>query len=365
MKVCFISFFAYPLFNEKGGVVFGGAEVQLYNLAKYLVHDHKVIFIVGNFGQEKEEEVENIKILRSVKIGSEYGILEKVKSIFIQLSVMKKSNADIFVKRAAGPEVGIIAAYCRIFRKKFIYMTAHEIDCSGEYKRSNWLLGLLYEFGLKRADMVITQNNDHKKMLKDKYNIEAGVLFSGYDIPQMRTKLGDYILWVARLDEWKQPEVFFKLARSLPNESFVMIAPFSRDIKYAKKIQDDAGKIKNIKFIPGVSFSEVDRYFQSAKIFVNTSRYEGFPNTFAQAIMHGVPLVSFAVNPDNFIEKNSVGFCAENDFTAMKNYVNILLKDKKMHASASMNAYRYAKKNHSMQEIYPKFLRILRKVYEK
>lgn len=361
MKICLVSFFAYPIFNPKCKVTFGGAEVQLFNLAQKMSSEHEVTFIVGNFGQKKEEKINNIRILRSVRLGYKYGILEKIKSVCVQLFAMKRSGADIFVKRAAGPEVGIVASYCMIFQKKFVYMTAHEIDCSGEYKKNNWLLGLLYEFGLKHADVVITQNNDHKKLLKNNYNINATILSSGYDIPQMRVKAGDYIVWVARLDEWKRPEIFLDLALSFPNENFIMVAPFSGDTDYAKKIQDDALKIVNIKFIPGVNFSEIDQYFQSAKIFVNTSKYEGFPNTFVQATMHGVPIVSLDVNPDSFIEKNNIGFCAKNDVSAMNEYIDKLLKDQKFYNSIAANAYEYAKKNHDIQEVYAKFLNIIKK----
>lgn len=362
MKVCLVSFFAYPLFNPKYGVIFGGAEVQLFNLSQELSSDHEVSFIVGDFGQNIFESYNGINVISSVVLGEKYGFLKKIKSAIIQIIAMRKSGADIFIKRAAGPEVGIIAFYCKLFHKKFIYMTAHEIDCSGEYKRKNWLLGLLYEFGLKHADIVITQNTDHKKMLMDNYDIDADILPSGYDIPQMRTEAGDYILWVARLDDWKQPEIFIKLARLFPNENFVMVAPFSGDKDYAEKIKIDAEKIKNIKFIPGVNFSGIDQYFKFAKLFVNTSRYEGFPNTFVQAAMHGVPIISLNVNPDNLIEKNNIGFCANNDFMEMKKYTELLLKDQGMYNTVSANAYKYAKKNHDIQEVYSKFINILKKL---
>ena len=39
LRVCFVNFFAYPLFNPAAGTSFGGAELQLYTLATELARD--------------------------------------------------------------------------------------------------------------------------------------------------------------------------------------------------------------------------------------------------------------------------------------------------------------------------------------
>ena len=50
INLCFISFLAYPLFNEKANVVFGGAEIAAYNLARNLEKSGKydITFYVGD-----------------------------------------------------------------------------------------------------------------------------------------------------------------------------------------------------------------------------------------------------------------------------------------------------------------------------
>ena len=40
-----------------------------------------------------------------------------------------------------------------------------------------------------------------------------------------------------------------------------------------------------------------------SKILINTSSFEGFPNTFVQAWANGVPVISLKVDPDNIIKK--------------------------------------------------------------
>ena len=90
-----------------------------------------------------------------------------------------------------------------------------------------------------------------------------------------------------------------------------MIAlPLKSHKDYAEKIYTTASKIKNIKIIDFVDFHKIDEYFKKARVFVNSSIEEGFPNTFIQACKNKTPIVSLDVNPDNFIDNHEVGvFC--------------------------------------------------------
>jgi glycosyltransferase involved in cell wall biosynthesis len=353
MKICFISLFSYTLFNKEANVLFGGSEVQLYNIGCELAKNSgiKVSFIVGNFGQNKIEFNGNVRIIRSIKVKNRASIFSKIFSVILQFYYLRKVNADVYVKRAAGPEVFFIALYSRILSRKFIYMTAHEIDCSGEYIRKNGIAGMLYKLGLKWSNVVITQTKEQCRMLKEKHDIDSIVMRSGYYIPEKNThKKEEFILWVARLENWKCPDIFIEIAKKFPKERFVMIAPISSDKIYAENIKREAIK-NNIEFIPGLSLAEVDNYFKNAKLFVNTSAYEGFPNTFIQASMHGVPILSMGVNPDNIINEYGIGFFANNNFQKLIGFIDEILTNKAMYEKISDNAYAYAKNNHNIEAL--------------
>jgi len=93
-----------------------------------------------------------------------------------------------------------------------------------------------------------------------------------------------FILWVGRAVKRKIPEIFLKLAQKLPNEKFIVILNKSVDGKYWVRNFNQAKKIDNVQFIEFIIFLKLILTLKTAKIFINTSLYEGFLNTFIQSL---------------------------------------------------------------------------------
>jgi glycosyltransferase involved in cell wall biosynthesis len=198
-------------------------------------------------------------------------------------------------------------------------------------------------------------------MLKNNFGINAFVFKSGYEILSGKYNGNkNFILWVARLDNWKQPEIFIELSTYFPNEKFIMISPQASDIKYTKRIRGLASECRNIEFISQVPFHEINEYFAKAKIFINTSKNEGFPNTFIQSAMNATPIISLNVNPDNFLEKYGCGFCSNGSFDDMLDKMKEILNNNSEWNKLSENAYNYAKENHDVSKITNDLLKVIK-----
>ena len=350
-KICFIDWFAYPLFNARSKIVFGGAQIQLYFLAKELARNKrfKIIFLTDNKKNNRQETFGAIQVnqLLLASLGNYW-------QFFIQLlGQLNMICADVYIQRAASAETGLIALVCRMLEKRFIFMVAHEQDINGDFVKRNGWRGKLFLLGLKLADKIICQTKKQQSYLAEQYRNKSVVVASGFPLklqPGDRVRK-EGVLWVARAEDWKQPEMFIRLAQKFPQEKFTMICPpAENNPNYFKIIETKAQKIPNLKFIPWVPFNRIDSYFRKAKIFVSTSFSEGFPNTFIQAWQNLVPVISYKVNPDKIIDKHRLGFCANGDEGQMEKLLKKVLKNNQLRRQLAVNSYNYVRQYHDLKK---------------
>jgi len=360
-KICFVSFFAYSLFNSKYSSNHGGAEVQLYLLAKELAkkQQYDVRFVVGDFGQPKYEQYKQVHLIKAFPLIRNQ--FKYITGIYYQLTfflTLIRTNCDVYLQRAAGFETGLVALYCKLFHKKFIYMVASSIDVDKGFQKINPLANIFYEFGLKNATSIIAQNKDQQELLEQNYHLKSTVIKNSFPIPLHSSNIKKtYVLWVGTSQALKQPQIFLNLAKSLPQYHFTIIIP-KHDPDLWNNIFEQSKKIPNLHFIEKVPLSQINRYYAKAKLFINTSTFEGFPNTFVQATMNGTPIISLNVNPDNFLNKYKCGYCAIGDFTKLVNYTKVLLNNKTIYKKFSQNAYKYALNNHNIDRNIQKLIQL-------
>lgn len=354
IRVCLVSVNSYPLFNEECTAPFGGAEVQVYLLAKSLAQDanYKVVVIVGDFGQPDVEYRNNAKL---VKVHSRKGgITGKLLAPVKFLQVIGKINPDVIIQRASGPETGICAFYSRRKKKHFIYSVASDAEMVGKSVASKHpLYKHLYEYGVKRADKIVVQSARQLQELsllsKDLYT-RASVINNSIEITADSGEKRQHILWVGRGHSVKRPQLFISLARGFPEEKFVMVMPVSYENEEMKRIEKQAENEANIHFISRVDYHASQSLYNNAKMLVNTSSTEGFPNTFLQAGIASIPIVSLIVDPDSFIEKNGCGYVCGDDLSNLGERVRYYLDNADALKSAGINCHDYILKHHDIRE---------------
>ena len=350
IKICFISPKAYQVFNPKIKTTFGGAEVQMSLLSKEFAKNKKidVNFIVADYGQEKLEYFNGVKVWKSINFKTNI-----FKQIFVFLKVFRGIDATIHIQRSLSPFSGIIAIICSLQKKKFVYMMSHDSESDLTHALfDSWIGGKLARITFRKANLVIAQNDYQKTNLKKNFNIYATLIKSGHEIPEQNLKPREYILWVARSEKWKRPEVLFEIAKRFPDEEFVMISqPATNEPEYSIKIQDKANQIKNIKFIPFVPFEKICEPYSKAKLFLCTSKQEGFANTYIDASRNSVPILSLNVNPNNIFENYQMGYCAKGDLDKLCEKINLILDNQQVLERMGQNAYQYAHKNHNIEVV--------------
>lgn len=297
LSICFVSPFTYPLLAASSSIEHvGGAELQQAILAKALAKEgYDVSMICLDYGQESEQIIEGVKVYRAYNPKDGLPVIRffypRLTSI---VSCMEKANADIYYQRCSGMLTGIVAKYCKSNNKKFIFAGASNDDfAENSPKLTNKKDKFLYQYGLRRVSQVFVQNEEQKELLAKNYTLGAEVVNNAYDVPaDAKNDKAGYILWVSTIREVKRPELFLELVRSLPQFQFKMVGG-PGDKELYKKIKKMAIELDNLEFMGFVPFTQVEEHYNHARLVINTSTVEGFPNAFLQAWSREIPSVSF------------------------------------------------------------------------
>jgi glycosyltransferase involved in cell wall biosynthesis len=351
-KVCFVCAHALPLFDPSALGAFGGAEVQVAVLAKYLVRrGFEVDVIVLGQPDEEPRTLDGVRLIFALEDTSRAGAPRKLRSKGSLLRALRRSQADVYVGTCAGPEAAVIAVHARLAGKSFVYRAAHEMDCDGSYERRNGWRGLLFGWGKSSADLVVAQHDEQRRMLAGRGR-PVEVIHNSFDLDETRPGGERDIdaLWVARCEGWKRPELFIELAKSLPTRKFLMICPPKQgEEALFEKIHGMAAEAPNLTFIERVPFGEVQPFFDRSLLLVGTSEFEGFPNTYIQASIAGTPIASLTVDPGGFVEREGAGIVAHGELSTLKQGVEQLLGDPARWANCSGAARAYAIREHDIE----------------
>ena len=329
--ICFVAPTAYSIVSDDKHVkIVGGAEVQQNLFAKALVKKgFQVSMICMDHGQDEELVIDGVRIIKAYQPNAGIPLLRffhpRLSSIW---KGMKQANADIYMQLSAGMLTGVVTAFCKLNNKKSIFYAASDADFRKnpthiKYRRDLWL----YQYGVRHADKILIQNPNQQRLCKLMYNRDSVQVPNVYALPESATNNPNgYILWVSTIRQLKRPELFLELAKLFPQYQFKMVGGVSSsDEMLYQSIKTQADVLTNIEFVGFVPYSKVDSYFDGARLVINTSDYEGFPNAFLQAWARKIPTVSF-FDCGARADDQSVGFIVET-LDEMSHVVEKLMTD--------------------------------------
>jgi glycosyltransferase involved in cell wall biosynthesis len=346
------------LFDSASSKTFGGASVQMLGIANELslYLEHNIYCLISSVNNKNTENVKKLNLVEVFSNDDNYfkKILNFNKSI-------KKIKPAAIIQHGLTFFSVLLSIYSKLLGIKFVFMFAHDREVNGIYQTSGrrcYIFRLLLKFSYS----LITQNEFQKNTLWSKYKKNSELIYNGFLIPKkldLESIEGrEDILWVARCDKVKRPELFIKLAQNNPNKKFVMICP-ETEVNLFNKVKNLASKVDNLQFLDFVPLSEINDYFKKAKLFINTSTEEGFPQTFIQSAMWGVPIISLKVDPDYIISKNKLGIVCEDNLKIVEESLDYLFNQKIIYNNFSNNIYNYAEKNHNIKNTVNKILESL------
>lgn len=253
-----------------------------------------------------------------------------------------------------------VIADCNRQGIKTILCVANDRDLFEDYSSNNLELdhyGMPKwkgHYALTTASCIIVQTAFQQQMLQRNFNRSSVLIRNPVKLSQddkkkwiTRTQR-EFVLWIGRADAFnKQPSIFLDLAKHCPDLHFLMIVNRTDE---AELDSLEADCPDNLRIIEHVHPTKILDFILRARVFVNTSRYEGFPNTFLQCAVSGVPIVSLQVDPDGMLTRNRCGIYVSGDVAKLKEAV-IDLVDNSDKADRLANAcYQYVLEYHEYRE---------------
>jgi hypothetical protein len=401
MRVCFIALYVYPLFRPTVQGIFGGSEVRTWLLATALSRfpEHEVICIVFKHGQPAPERVGQIMLVPHsfyrapqtlpsapelppntswwYRLWSRLGqktvpwlpgtiTIEGYTITRDMTRVYDDVAADVYCVCGVSNFAAEVAAYCQRAHRKFILLAASDVDFALAYCQGSKHVNPfgsradLCHYVIMTADRILTQTDEQAALVRTRFGRDSITLRNPIDLLSTLAPASSAqvkaALWIGKSDRVKQPDMLLRLAVALPYMRFVMVMN-----RVDPDLFDDiaANKPPNVDLIEQVPFSEVERLFSQAFVLVNTSRFEGFPNTFLQAGKYRVPVLSWQVDPDGFISRYGCGIVANGDRARLTHGLAHMYADMHFRERCGNNMRLYVETHHRLEDKIDEFNQVL------
>jgi len=333
----------------------GGAELQAYYLAKTAKErGWEVYHIFISNGQPYQNSL-NIHLLPIKKstVASKAGNVKFIYAIHVW-KYLKRIKPDAVYQRSASALTGICALYAKYYKINTTYHIASDNDLTDikTYSLFKLIETLLTSYGQKHSRTIIAQTHTQSEMYLSKHSANVTeIIPNGHPVPSIPYHKSHIvsIVWVANMKRQKQPEIFINLAKELKKSLNVTCTMIGRIDEYGTVVKS-AVEDGIIIALGELSNSEVNRVLEKSHILVNTSKYEGFSNTFIQAWMRENPVVSLNVDPDNIITTYELGYLSQT-FTQLVTDTKKLICDHKLREYMAMKAKKYAIINYSIDNL--------------
>jgi len=358
--ICISTNNIFPILEQSNYNVVGGAEIRIKKYGEYLVGQGTNVEIITYIPNQ------NQKI--TGKSGIEYYNLYNLhKPAFFHLvknlaKIFRNMKSKVIYKRAYDPYLFLFALFARIFRKKLVFGMASDADCNlhTNIQRYGYFIGIFYNWGISLSAKIILQSKKQMKIIAPSLRKKSIIILKGidadftHDINTFNNR--SYFLWVGRFSKVKRPELIKKIAVS------------GLHIKIIGKIDEnylpllkELKKNLNVEYLGVLTPPELMKRYQEAFALINTSDYEGFPETFIEAWSAGTPVISLKFKMSDLMAGQG-GVYAEGSIDKMINAMKKLIDDRDFFDKMSESAQKLIREKYRFSNEMKSFIKAILEV---
>lgn len=413
-RVCIVCLYAWPLFDPSSRGAFGGSEVRMAAIARGLARRgkfdvHMVIWDRGKGVMRREgitfhpwtdaepipvapAEPTRFKPLRWLRKSFSMGgwrtvafalpmagaslyaaVVAAASSLRARLQmagrvgghvvdarrlrIFSEVEPDVLVVHGASSVSADGVFWGRESKRPTVLLSGSDHDLKAELKehpeRTSQYgdLGAAIAFSIENATALGVQTETQAQLAKATYGRATAVIKNPFDPAPKFPRAEDprRVLWVGKADVVKRPEIALDLAARIPDATFHLVLNAS-DPDIERRCHDRAASMQNVEIVRTVPFEEIERLFARAAVFLNTSAFEGFPNTFLQAAKYELPIVALSVDPAGMLSAGA-GVVADGSVERLEEELRRLLRDATARAAYGKRAREYLLEHHDPETI--------------
>ncbi|HTE28572.1 glycosyltransferase family 4 protein [Flavitalea sp.] len=296
----------------------GGAAVQAYGWIRGLLDAGEEINVLTDMSENKILKEECLDIILLPLYNKKKG-LRWVRWLYYRLpylyQTIKRSKPDYFYEGVPCWKSFFFAIICRHLRVKYILRISNDCFLDERAHKTRSVPHLFFQrLGMKLSYCILCQNNYQYNIIKKEFpgkkifKISNPLLLKGGAFSnEIQSK--NYIAWLGIYQYQKNIPLLFEIASLLADEKFLIAGKeHPRCDEETQYYLQKLGQLPNVQFAGFLERDQVLPFFSKAKYLLNTSHYEGFSNTFLEAMSVGTPIITTErVNPDSIISNHNLG----------------------------------------------------------
>jgi glycosyltransferase involved in cell wall biosynthesis len=359
MKVCLVGLDNLPvLVPEYREQTVGGESVQQTLLARALSRrGNEVCMVTADYGQADAAVWDEIRVYKAYRPEAGFRVLRFIHPRWSGMwSALARADAHVYYTSCAGMHVALLSLFCARYGRRFVFRAASDADCDRarllvRYARDRWL----YAYGLRRADAILVQSATQARLLAREFGMSSRIAGMLVEPAPPEGKRDIDLLWVGNIRRVKRPDRVLALAAGLPDAQIHMVGgPLPGEGALYDSIRRDATLSRNITFHGRMPYWDTNALYARARLLVNTSDIEGFPNSYLQAWIGGVPVITY-LDPDGIIRRKGLGVAVGSPLE-MLDVIRRLLADPSALAVASSRCRVYMTREFDEEKVLAPYL---------
>lgn len=337
----------------------GGAAVQAYGWIRGLAEEGHEVFVMTNFPANANLK-EECRDLQLVPLFDPSKGIRWLRWIYYRIPYIhkriKELKPDYIYQGIPGWTSFHLAILSRLHRSRYVLRISNDFMLDHRFLKyysrvhryfQRWGMRLAYRILCQNDYQLALVNNDFPGKKAFKISNPIYQLYKG-EPPTIQTR--SYIAWVGIFQYQKNLQQLYDIALHLPNEVFRIAGKADPKcdvdtLVYLQKLK----KLPNVELVGYLKRDQLLQFISEAKYLLNTSHYEGFSNTFLEAMSAGTPiLTSSRVNPDYLITAHQVGIVYENTEDLCQQLQAIT---EQCYSAMSENALQYVRSRHDYRRL--------------